>query len=108
MLGFLGGRKDHELINFAEAHSYLKNINNSTAVHFDKSISAYSQGKWTININGTFSLFAFEPLRLQVSGECEYLISKDIDFKHLSSHGLSNVGNGEVAITCDGPIFLFR
>ena len=105
LLGFLGGRRDHELINLAEAHSFLQ-ARKSTQLSFDERVRGYSAGEWTLQVEGLFSLFAFAEAHVKLSGACRYPIA-DGTLKPLSSHGLSNVGHGEVHLACRGPVFLF-
>lgn len=104
LLGFLGKRKDHELMNLAEVHRFLKGKSQVKA-SFDNKVIALSTGEWKLDIMGTFSLFAFESIELTMSGECKYSI--DTTLKELSSHGLSNEGNGEIVINTNGPVFVW-
>lgn len=106
LLGFLGGRKDHELINLAEVHQFLLNCESPTQVHFDKEITAFSKGQWEFFHEGIFSLFSFEQNQVHLTGDCQYPILTD--FKALSSHGLSNIGKGEICLENKGPLFFFR
>ena len=104
MHGFLGGRRDHELINYAEAHQFLKQRKIKAKVNFEEKVLAFSKGSWVAEINGVFSVFMFEQGQVSISGECDY---KTQNLTALSSHGLSNVGSGEVLIESDVPIFIF-
>lgn len=105
--GFLGRRKDHEIMNLAEVHSLLKRVERPTRCCLDNKIMAYSKGHWVLEIKGLFSLFAFEPLKLNLSGDCEFKIKEDSTLDELSSHGLSNIGSGKIEINCDFPVFVF-
>jgi thiamine pyrophosphokinase len=105
LYGFLGGRRDHELINYGEVHTFLKKRIDSTEVRFDLEIIAFSAGEWTVFIDGVFSLFVFENVEIELSGQCEYTISEML--KPLSSEGLSNIGFGQIKIKCNSPIFFF-
>ena len=58
--------------------------------------------------NGTFSLFAFEKVNIQMSGACQYPIDQKTEFQELSSHGLSNKASGLVNVRCDRPFFIFK
>lgn len=107
LLGFLGHRKDHELINFAEVHKFLKKSFNTVQIHFDKKIKVLSKGTWDLVIHGSFSIFAFEEIDLQVSGDCDCQVLAGEVFSALSSQGLSNQGYGEVKIICNQPLFIF-
>lgn len=105
--GFLGFRKDHEIMNLAEVHSLLSKVNQPTQAYFDKSIIAFSKGEWSLHIQGVFSLFAFAPVELKLSGACDYKLEEIRTLKALSSHGLSNKGHGAIEIHCTAPIFIF-
>jgi len=107
LLGFRGGRADHDLINLAEVHRFLKQTRDAI-VHFDDQIIAYSGGSWEFEFNGTFSLFAFEKVNIQMSGACQYPIDQKTEFQELSSHGLSNKASGLVNVRCDRPFFIFK
>lgn len=107
LLGFLGGRRDHELINFAVVHEYLKSAQFPTKVKFDAEVIAYSKGCWKTHIKSIFSIFAFEEAQLKLTGECDYTLETKQRLKPLSGHGLSNVGYGEIEIENSSPVFLF-
>jgi len=107
LFGFLGGRKDHEMINLLEAYQYLKMQNQKTKVSFDQKIIGFSKGSWAIDIHGIFSIIAFEELEIEITGQCKFEVDKSRCFKPLSSHGLSNIGSGEVHIQSSQPFFLF-
>lgn len=107
LCGFLGERRDHEIMNLAEAHSFLKNVANATRVHFDKKVTALSRGTWALEASGSFSLFAFDSVKLALDGNCEYKIKEPTVFRALSSHGLSNSGHGKIEVTCNSPVFIF-
>lgn len=107
LFGFLGHRSDHEIMNFAEAHEFLKNAKQSVKVYFDKKIIALSPGIWNFAIQGIFSVFGFEEVSLQLTGQCDYQILPTQPFSARSSQGLSNQGRGEIRIVCDKPVFLF-
>jgi len=103
--GFLGERRDHELINLAEVHSFLLNRTVPTKVSFDDSVIAYSTGSWELTIEDLFTLFSFEKNKINLSGKCKYPLNDHL--KALSSHGLSNIGSGKVSLKNESPIFLF-
>lgn len=105
LLGFLGGRKDHELINLAEVHMFLGNSSTRRRVSFDQEIIAFSAGKWSFSIEGIFTLFAFEKNEIKLDGKCKYPIEKEL--APLSSHGLSNIGSGNVHLENNAAVFIF-
>ncbi len=107
LLGFRGGRADHDLINLAEVHRFLKR-QPEAIVQFDTGITGYSSGPCDFDFKGTFSVFAFEKVKIQLAGACKYKMSMNEEFQELSSHGLSNEAEGLVTIECDGPFFVFK
>ncbi len=106
LFGFLGGRRDHELINLGETHRYLQQ-RRQNSVWFDSAVIGLSAGIWRESVRGLFSLFAFEPTEITLTGACEYPIAKPRTLSAGCSLGLSNVGTGEVDLTVDGTVFLF-
>lgn len=106
--GFLGHRKDHEIMNLAEVHRFMSTRKTSTRLFFENKIHAYSKGSWAIELHACFSLFAFAPLELKLSGDCDYKIDNAYQtLRELSSHGLSNRAFGKIEIQCSAPVFLF-
>jgi thiamine pyrophosphokinase len=103
LIGFLGGRKDHEISNLFEVHNFLS-TREKTVVYFDNQIIAKSQGYWETEILGAFSVFCFSKNNLKINGDCKFSTSKHL--RPLSSHGISNLGNGKVNITSDSPFFI--
>lgn len=103
--GFLGGRKDHELLNFGEVHHFLKN-KKQVRVYFSNKVKAYSAGIHDIKIKGSFSLLVFESAKVAIKGDVKYPLRK----KHitpLSSLTLSNFGSGAINIDSNGPFYIF-
>jgi thiamine pyrophosphokinase len=108
LLGFLGGRRDHELFNLGEVHHYLDRAEAPTRVDLDDAVSACSAGQWQFDIEGTFSLAVLAPARVTLLGRCQYHIAEPELMRPLSSFGLSNHGYGTIEVECDGPLFLFH
>lgn len=106
--GFLGGRRDHELIGFGEVHHFLRRRANLTECHFEDQISAFSSGEWAVAVSGTFSVVAFEETNLTLTGACKYQLPDLTTVSTISSQGLSNEGHGEIRITTNKPVFIFR
>ena len=104
--GFLGGRRDHELINFGEVHHALLNNISAAVVSFDDKVLA-KNGPLEINIKGTFSLVVLEETEVKIGGELKYPLQEFTPLRPLSSHGLSNIGNGLIKIKSRGPYFIF-
>lgn len=104
--GFVGGRKDHELINFGEIAYFLLN-RKDTKVIIDRNITAYSQGFWEFELNSTFTLFSFHENTLSLTGECKYQLIKQ-PLKPFSSHGLSNEATGKICLHNSSPLYFFE
>lgn len=104
--GLLGGRKDHELVNFGEIHHFLLG-RNQIECELNENICAYSQGSYVFNVNTTFSVLVFEKTSLEIEGNAKYLLKKK-EINPLSSHTLSNIGQGEIKIKANKPFFLFK
>lgn len=110
MLGFLGERRDHELANLGEVHAFLKTRTEFCRVEIhsvDQTVFAFARGTLTAEIHGTFSVMVLEPAAVKIDGACDYKLEGDVVLQVASSHGLSNEGSGEVAITSDQPCFVF-
>ena len=108
LLGFLGGRRDHELFNLGEAHRFLAARRRPGRVLFDDEIAGFSAGEWAFEQHGLFSLAAVEPVRVGLGGACRYRLEPPRTIPPLSSLGLSNRGRGRIVLRCEGPVFLFR
>lgn len=107
LLGFLGGRRDHELLNFGEVHHYLKGATKFKSARFDDLVVAFCGGKLSMEIHGRFSLIVFDPTLLSVSGACTFPVEQAAQIPNVSSLGLSNMGFGQVFVDSLGPCFLF-
>ena len=107
LLGFLGGRRDHELFNFGEVHHFVRQRSPGTKVRFDQEVMVFSAGEWTFPLHGLFSLATLETTSFSMFGECEYPVLQATELKPLGSLGLSNFGQGLVTIRCSGPMLLF-
>lgn len=106
IVGFLGGRRDHELFNIGEVVRFLRHRPKQTRVAFDRSAIALSGGKWQLSIDGLFSLMAVEPALVTLQGQCRYPIDPAKKIEPLSSFGLSNIGSGVISIENSNPILL--
>lgn len=106
LLGFLGGRRDHELFNIGESHHFLCTRKYPTTLKFDNDIVGYSSGQWQFDRVGGFSVAVVEQTRVGITGDCLYPCPQTTLFKPLCSLGLSNVGTGTVWINCDRPVFI--
>ncbi|NKB76130.1 MAG: hypothetical protein GKR96_03555 [Gammaproteobacteria bacterium] len=107
LLGFLGGRRDHEFFNFGEVQKFIQSHSPRTTVLFDKDVVAFSAGEWEFDVSGLFSLGALETTSFVMTGECKYQVPEPTKLPPLSSLGLSNFGHGTIKINCAGPMLLF-
>lgn len=110
MLGFLGERRDHELANLGEVHAFLKTRADFCQVEIHsttQTVFGFARGTLEVDIAGIFSVMVLEPTSVKIEGACEYKLAGDVVLQVASSHGLSNVGFGAVAITSDQPCFVF-
>ena len=105
--GFLGGRRDHELLNFGAIHNCLVKSFPDTLFSFEDTVFGKNKGILKIDIKGTFSLVLFQKTEVKIEGNCQYKLPNFREILPLSSHGLSNFGNGEVIIEAKAPFFLF-
>lgn len=108
MHGFLGGRRDHELLNLGEVFHFLARRTRPATALIDRSVDAFSEGSWQVEVHGTFSLIAFEAATVALSGRCRYQIPDGTRIAPVSSFGLSNEGYGLITIKTSSPLFLFR
>jgi thiamine pyrophosphokinase len=107
LLGFLGGRRDHELLNYGEAHHFLTRQTRFTRINFDQQIVAFCGGTVHLNLHGVFSVVVFAPTAVTITGACRYPVKSAQTLAPVSSQGLSNEGSGEVKIDSHGPCFVF-
>ena len=105
LYGFLGGRRDHELMNMGEVHHFLAPLRNKKVL-FDHEIISLSKGKFSIKHDGLFSIFVFESVELTLSGDVKFTV-KNNQLKPFSSQGLSNESTGDIHIETSGPCFIF-
>jgi thiamine pyrophosphokinase len=109
--GFLGGRRDHEMMNFGEICHFLSLNPSSQAIFYnaqsEDTINCLGQGQWLFNHSGLFSLASLRPVHVTLTGQCQYQITEKTQLSPLSSLGLSNIANGEFTLTNDGPVLLY-
>lgn len=108
--GFLGGRKDHELMNLGESMKFLENNPESQILLYDDSgkvvIHALGAGIWKFTHVGPFSLGTLKKTTVRMTGSCQYQILNRETLEPLSSFGLSNEASGEIQIEADGAVFV--
>ena len=107
MVGFLGGRRDHELMNFGEVHAFLKTRTRFTRVNFDDSVIAFVGGPLELEIEGLFSVLVFEESSVRLTGACKFPLQVPTLLAPASSRGLSNEGQGLIKCESSKPCFVF-
>lgn len=103
--GFMGGRLDHQILNFGEAHHFLR-LRHATSMTFDFEVCGLSSGTWHPRLDGRFSLINFEACDIRLEGLCEYQLKEAVRIGPVTSVGLSNMGYGQVELECSSPVFL--
>lgn len=108
LLGFSGGRFDHELSNLGVLDDFLNYAHSESPIEItiDQSLKIFGPGKKTIQYHGIFSLFSFKTQLLTIEGDIEYPVTEKTTFKTLHSHGLSNKAHGEVIINSEANILV--
>lgn len=109
--GFLGGRKDHELLNFGEALRFLESKLQSQILFYDSesgavSIKCLGPGTWQESHQGLFSLASLAPIQIKLTGHCEYQLPEETELLPLSSLGLSNSAEGNFTVSNSGPMMI--
>jgi thiamine pyrophosphokinase len=107
LLGFLGGRRDHELFNLGEVHHYLKSRTAPARASFDDQVIGFSQGTWEFSHQGCFSVAVIEEALVTIRGDCLYPCNQPTLFPPLNSLGLSNEAKGTILIESTGTVFVF-
>ncbi|MGZ6480364.1 MAG: hypothetical protein ACXWQE_13730 [Bdellovibrionales bacterium] len=107
LLGFQGGRPDHELINYGEVNKFLRDKKVFTTVRFEESIVAFSGGSLKLHIDGLFSVVVLEKAEVRIIGACKYPLNVPTKIDPASSLGLGNMGHGTVVFESTKPCFLF-
>jgi thiamine pyrophosphokinase len=110
MLGFLGGRRDHELAVLGEVHAFSLG-RKLVARLFDTegrlAVVVVSGSPFTFELHGTFSVFSTLEAEVTITGACRYPLANPTKLTALSSHGLSNEANGYVTVAGDQPLFIY-
>lgn len=110
--GFLGGRRDHEIINFGEALTFLKDKLDCKVIFYDSvtadaSVQCFGPGRWQLEHHGVFSVATHQQTKISITGSCAYKLLEMTELKPLSSLGLSNSASGAFELNCEGPVMLF-
>jgi thiamine pyrophosphokinase len=107
LIGFLGGRKDHELINFGEVHQFLVNKPSPCVAKFSSEIHLLSEGEWQLSHDGIVSLMVLEKASVSLVGKIKYPLESPTELFPLSSRGLSNEASGDFSINSNGPVMIY-
>lgn len=109
--GFLGGRKDHEMINLGEVLRFLEHSPGSEVYFYQEdgkvAVKCLGKGEWFINYQGTFSLACIKNVKIKLHGACRYQLEHETELEPLSSLGLSNFAEGEFKLINQGPVMMF-
>jgi len=107
LYGFLGGRKDHEMINLGELLNFADLSQGLERIDLEEEISIIPPGESHFDDEGCFSVATLEKAKLQITGNCKYQLLETTTISPLSSHGLSNIAKGKFLITNDRPVLVF-
>jgi hypothetical protein len=110
LLGFLGGRRDHELANLGEVHAFLAARPSFAradlvGAHGDRVIG-FAHGVLEFEYRGEFSLLVLSGTEVSLDGQARYLLPSGSRLSPLSSLGLSNQGFGKMIAKSDDPCFI--
>lgn len=109
--GFLGGRRDHELLNLGECLHFLEHHPRSQINFYEGNgrlaVKCLAAGSWNFHRKGIFSLASMKEVILKLTGACQYPIPSEITLSPFSSLGLSNMGQGDIHLLTQGPVMVF-
>ena len=92
--GFLGGRRDHELLNLGEAYHFLDGRGEPAHLLHGPCRRGIQRRQLGVSLPTDCSAWWCSlPARLTLSGQCRYPIAPDTLVKPVSSLGLSNQGH---------------
>ena len=111
IFGMLGGRRDHEWANLGAVYSAAKyKAGFRKAIFygscFESEFYILPKGETKIQIEGLFSLLAFEPAVVTLSGQCQYPANK-IELEPFSGRGISNLGFGLINVESNVPMLIY-
>lgn len=98
--GFLGGRRDHEWINFGVVANFLKS-HRQVLADFEGEVTLFAPGEYTLDHKGLFSLVHFENGHTRIRGAVDYPLLQATHLEAYSSHGLSNCASGTFKMSSD-------
>ena len=111
LFGFIGERRDHELANFGEIHAEMgRRRKFARGVFYGEDFRPlavfYPGGDHAFTHHGLFSVLAFAPADVSLSGKCKFP-AENVAFETLSGAGISNESSGEVKLRSSGPVAVF-
>jgi thiamine pyrophosphokinase len=108
LLGFGGGRLDHQMMNLGELSHWLARSGGSLtlALSPEERLLGFAPGEFQLEIRGLFSLFSPHECRFSIAGDCHYPLEPSV-VTPLSSQLLSNFGEGIVTISSSEPFFCY-
>ncbi|MDD0852362.1 hypothetical protein HBN50_04595 [Halobacteriovorax sp. GB3] len=107
LLGFIGGRKDHEFLNFGAIYNFLEKRDEPCLVFIDDEFIAHSPGDFILEHHGLFSLITFDDQEITLEGDCKYKLESPTLIRKLSSRPLSNQASGSIHIQSQKPLFIY-
>ena len=106
--GFWGGRDDHQWVNLGEVFHWMNHTAIVTIHRPDKApLRLFPAGTHEITSTHTFTLLSLEDAHFSIQGKCRWPLPRT-KVQKLSSHLLSNQGQGEMTIECDHKFFCFE
>ncbi len=103
--GMIGERRDHEYINLGEAYRFCNKTD--SIAKFDKNFIILPKGQHIFNLFGEFSIITIDKALITIRGKARYTLDKETELLPLSSHGLSNIGDGEITLKSDTPLIIY-
>ncbi len=109
LLGFMGGRLDHQLAIFGPLYRFLKQKKHlGREILFDINRGRFlSAGSHEFHHQGFFSLLAFEETELRLTGACDYPLPINTILEAFSDVAISNCSFGKVSTCCTNPLLLW-
>jgi hypothetical protein len=89
-------------------HYFLKTVIADRVDFDDHQLVFLDGGRHQLNIHGQFSLMAFDPSEVRLTGAVKYPVDPKTVMQPLSSFGLSNIGSGDVIIENSEPLLVIQ
>lgn len=108
LIGFSGGRFDHELSNLGVLDEFLNYAHSDAAIEItiDEYVKIFSRGYKSFHHHGLFSLFSLTKQSITIQGDVKYPLTDKTTFYPLQSLGLSNEATGTVEIESEANVFV--